>query len=74
MVKAGMSNRDALTAATTNAAELMGLRGKIGVVAPGARAGWARGVDFGDVTFGNVARRSLRQHGEARARPCRPRP
>ena len=38
LVAAGLSPADALRAATTSAAEYLGLEGEIGVIAPGARA------------------------------------
>lgn len=38
MVEFGMSPADALRAATSRAAELLGLEGKIGVIVPGAFA------------------------------------
>ncbi len=38
MVELGMSPRDAIRAATTSAAEMLGLSGQIGVIAPGAYA------------------------------------
>jgi imidazolonepropionase-like amidohydrolase len=38
MVELGMSPRDAIRAATTSAAEMLGMTGQIGVIAPGAYA------------------------------------
>jgi imidazolonepropionase-like amidohydrolase len=38
MVKAGMSPMDAIKAATSNAAELLGKSGELGVIAPGSLA------------------------------------
>jgi imidazolonepropionase-like amidohydrolase len=38
MVELGMSPKDAIRAATTSAAEMLGMTGKIGVIAPGAYA------------------------------------
>jgi imidazolonepropionase-like amidohydrolase len=38
MVKAGMSPMDAIKAATSNAAELLDMKGQVGVIAPGAFA------------------------------------
>jgi imidazolonepropionase-like amidohydrolase len=38
MVELGMSPRDAIRAATASAAEMLGMTGQIGVIAPGAFA------------------------------------
>ena len=38
MVELGMSPKDAIRAATTSAAEMLGMSGQIGVIAPGAYA------------------------------------